>query len=252
MIYNYRKSCDYKIKKEKLLNISLNKITRWGLHRQVIMEHIVDSALRNSEYPKPNQIEEIIKSWCQNKQIRNKEELNIWRDKNGFNEDQWNDYVTRKWRWTKWCMNKFSERIPNFYLEKKSMLDKVQYSLLRVSSKNLANELYLRIKEKESTFEEIAKKYSEGPEKRTQGIIGPDPLGKAHPFLAKLLQISEEGQIWSPRKCETWWIIVRLNYVQYSSLDENLFKELALELGNNYIEKLMNNESYDKLIESLE
>ena len=71
---------DDKIKKEDLLNISLNEITRWGVRRQVIMEQIVDSALKNSEYPKPNQIEEIIKFWCQNKQIRNKEELNIWKE----------------------------------------------------------------------------------------------------------------------------------------------------------------------------
>ena len=34
------------------------------------------------------------------------------------------------------------------------MLNKVQYSLIRVSSENLANEFYLRIKEKEATFEE--------------------------------------------------------------------------------------------------
>ena len=51
------------------------------------------------------------------------------------------------------------------------MLDKVQYSLVRVSSENLANELYLRIKEKESTFEEIARKYSEGPDKQSNGIM---------------------------------------------------------------------------------
>ena len=132
------------------------------------------------------------------------------------------------------------------------MLDKVEYSLIRVSSENLANELYLRIKEKESTFEEIAKKYSEGPEKQTQGIIGPDPIGKAHPALAKLLQISEKGQLWIPRKIDMWWIIVRLNYIKNSSLNESLSKELALELGSKFIQELMNDKSFDKLNELLE
>lgn len=236
-------------KKEEELKISLNKITRWGLRRQVMLEQIVDSKLKNTEYPQDNQINDLIKSWCKNKQLKGEEELKIWKKKNGFNEDQWNDYITRKWRWTKWCMDKFRERIPNYYLEKKSMLDKVQYSLIRVSSENLANELYLRINEKESTFEEIAKKYSEGPEKQTQGIVGPDSVGKAHPALAKLLQVSEKGQIWSPRKIDKWWIIVRLNYVQKTSLDDFLFKKLALELGLNFIEELIDNESYDNLNE---
>ncbi|MBO8218856.1 peptidylprolyl isomerase [Prochlorococcus marinus] len=217
-----------------------------------MVENLVDLTLKNVQYPLAENIREITKYWCQKKQIKGEEELKIWKEKNGFNEDQWNDYITRKWRWTKWCMDKFSERIPNYYLDKKSMLDKVEYSLIRVSSENLANELYLRIKEKESTFEEIAKKYSEGPEKQTQGIIGPDPIGKAHPALAKLLQISEKGQLWIPRKIDMWWIIVRLNYIKNSSLNESLSKELALELGSKFIQELMNDKSFDKLNELLE
>ena len=217
------------------------------MHRQVIMEEIVDSSLENIQYPKIDQIKEIITSWCKKKQIKSEEELKIWKKKNGFNENQWIDYITRKWRWTKWCMDKFNEKIPQYYLEKKAMLDKVQYSLIRVSSENLANELYLRIKEKESTFEELAKKYSEGPEKQTEGVVGPDPVGKAHPALAKLLQISEEGQIWPPKKFDIWWIIVRLNYIKTSSLDEKLSKELALELGLKFIEDQINNELVEEL-----
>ena len=66
-------------------------------------------------------------------------------------------------------------------------------------------------------------------------------------MLAKLLQISEEGQIWAPKKIDIWWIIVRLNYIQNSSLDEKLSKELALELGLKFIEDQINNESVEKL-----
>ena len=217
----------------------MNKITRWGMHRQVMLEQIIDSNLENVQYPESSQIRKIIKSWCEEKQIKSEEELRIWKKKNGFNEDQWKDFITRKWRWTKWCIDKFSKRIPNYYLEKKSILDKAQYSLLRVTSKNLANELYLRIKEEESTFEEIAKAFSEGPEKYTDGIVGPESIGKAHPALAKLLQISNKGQIWPPKKVEKWWIIVRLNYHQKTSLDKSMFNKLALELGLKFIEELI-------------
>ena len=40
------------------------------------------------------------------------------------------------------------------------MLDKVSYSLLRVNDELLANELFLRIKEGEATFADIASNYS--------------------------------------------------------------------------------------------
>ena len=62
----------------------------------------------------------------------------------------------------------------------------IEYSIIRVKNQNLSNELFLRIKEKEETFENIASKYSEGAEKNTNGHIGPIPLGNAHPSLAHL------------------------------------------------------------------
>ena len=213
------------------------------MNRQVIFEQIIDANLQDVQYPESSQIKKIIKSWCEENQIKSDEELRIWKKKNGFNEDQWKDFITRKWRWTKWCIDKFNKRIPNYYLERKSILDKAQYSLVRVTSENLSNELYLRIKEKESTFEEIAKSFSEGPEKYTDGIVGPESIGKAHPALAKLLKISNKGQIWPPKKVEKWWIIVRLNYLQNTSLDETMFQKLALELGLKHIEELVNDES---------
>ena len=215
------------------------------------MELIVDSKLKNVQYPKANEYNKIIKSWCKKKHITSEEELKIWKKKNGFNDDQWNDFITRKWRWTNWCMDEFAERIPNYYLEKKAILDKAKYSLIRVTSENLANELYIRIKEQESTFEEIANKYSEGPEKQTAGLIGPESISSVHPTLAKLLQISKEGQIWSPKKIEKWWIILRLNLLQRTALDESTFKKLALELGFKFLEELINEQSSDKFHELL-
>jgi hypothetical protein len=59
------------------------------------------------------------------------------------------------------------------FLKRKDQLDLVCYSMIRVKSRSTANELYLRISENESTFEEIASDYSEGPEKNTKGNIGP-------------------------------------------------------------------------------
>ena len=69
-----------KINKENKLKIPLNKITRWGMHREVIMELIVDSHLKNVQFPEANKVREIITSWCekktnqQSRRIKNVEE----------------------------------------------------------------------------------------------------------------------------------------------------------------------------------
>lgn len=224
------------MEKEENFKISINNISRWGMHRQIKGEQLIDLHLKEVNPPSNKQLAEIIKDWCLKNNIKNEKVLRDWQINNGYSEEQWNDYVTRKWRWTKWCLNEFSERIPTYYLERKSMLDRVSYSLIRVTEEDLANELFLRIKEKESSFEEIAKDYSKGPEKINFGLVGPSPLGKAHPELSRLLQVSKIGQIWPPKKFESWWVIVKLNSLESIPLDETLFTQLALELGSNYLE----------------
>ena len=219
------------------VNISINKLSIWGLHRQVKREEIIDSYLKNVQIPSKIQHNKIIDDWCKKNNIKGKKNLREWQIKNGYTDAQWNDFVTRKWRWTKWCLKEFKDKVPNYYLERKSMLDKVSYSLIRVLDQDFANELFIRIKEKESTFEEISKEYSIGPEKNNLGLVGPYPLGKAHPELASLLQVSEAGQIWPPKKIESWWVIVKLNSRENTKLDETLFTHLALELGFNHLEK---------------
>ena len=50
--------------------------------------------------------------------------------------------------------------------------------LVKVSNKELADEIYLRIKERESKFEDIAYEFSEGNEKYSLGKIGPISINK--------------------------------------------------------------------------
>ena len=45
------------------------------------------------------------------------------------------------------------------------------YSLLRLENSYLARELYLKIEEGESNFADLAKRYAEGPERNTNGIV---------------------------------------------------------------------------------
>ena len=83
----------------------------------------------------------------------------------------------------------------------------MSYSLLRVKEKHLANELHLRIKEGEASFEEIAEAFSEGRERRQKGRLGPVPLSQPHPMLAKLLRVSTPKQLWPPKQLENWWVV---------------------------------------------
>ena len=146
--------------------------------------------------------------------------------------------ILRRHLWIEWCSEFFKDKLNSHYLKRKSQLDKVTYSLLRVSNQNLAMELYLRIKGSEVSFKKVAEEFSEGPEQKIKGVIGPVPLSQPHPLLSKLLQISKPKQLWPPKKLDNWWIVVRLEEIHNTKLDDDLKSKLALELGEEYLKKI--------------
>ena len=62
-------------------------------------------------------------------------------------------------------------------------------------------------------------------------------MSHPHPKLSMLLQISERGQIWPPKQLEGWWIVIRLDEIINSELNEQVQLQLALELGEKMLEK---------------
>ncbi len=222
-------------------NISYEEIASWGLLRMIKAEKIIDENILNIRLPTQDEFNNIVKQLCSFNKIESEEALKIWKKSNGLIDEIWEAFIIRKWRWTFWCIKNFEDKIVNYYLERKPYLDMIEYSIIRVKNENLANELFLRIKEGEDKFEDIANNYSEGAEKNTNGHIGPIPLGNAHPHLAHLLQISEKGQLCSPRKIDKWWVILKKEKLLNSSLNDEIIQKLSLELGMSFLNKSTDN-----------
>ena len=148
---------------------------------------------------------------------------------------EWENFIARDFKWSKWCLEHFKDKIRNYFHYRKLNLDKYIYSIIRVKSEGLSKELYLRIKDEESDFYSIAKSFSEGIEKNSGGIIGPVNLEKPHPLIANLLKVSHENQLWPPKKINDWWVLIRLEEKIEATLNDNLEHQLAIELGNSYL-----------------
>ena len=128
------------------------------------------------------------------------------------------------------CSEHFLHKAEAHFLERKNQLDQVVYSLLRVKDRFLAQELYLRIAGQEANFADLAAEYAEGPEQRTNGIIGPVPLTQAHPALAERLRTSAPGTLMEPFSVADWWLVVRLESYTPASFDEQTAERMAREL----------------------
>ncbi len=125
----------------------------------------------------------------------------------------------------------------SYFLTHKSKLDKVVYSLLRTPQQEIATELYFRIESGEQSFAELAREYSQGSEAQTGGLLGPIELTQPHPTLAKMLSISQPGQLWSPIQLGEWFVILRLEKFIPAVLDDTMCQQLLNGLFESWIQQ---------------
>jgi len=133
------------------------------------------------------------------------------------------------------CQEHYRHKAEAHFLSRKNQLDRVVYSLLRVKDRFLARELYLRLDAGEASFAELAAEFSEGPEKQTNGIVGPAPLTQAHPTLAERLRTSTAGTLMQPLRIAEWWLVARLESYTPASFDPATAELMAGELFNQWV-----------------
>ena len=113
--------------------------------------------------------------------------------------------------------------------------DQVVYSLLRLESSFLARELYLQIESEESNFADLAKRYAEGPERNTNGIVGPVSLTQAHPELVEKLRVTQPGVLLEPFKISDWWLVVRLERYSPATFTDEVSDRMCREMFDAWV-----------------
>ena len=71
--------------------------------------------------------------------------------------------------------------------------------------------------------------------KTTRGIIGPVPIGSAHPQLAEILKHSPPGEVQPPIKIEGLYLVVRVESYDPAQLDNFMRGKMCEELFNNWL-----------------
>ena len=138
--------------------------------------------------------------------------------------------LSNKVRQQTFLREQFSPKAEARFLDRKNELDQVVYSLLRLENRFLAQELYLQIESGESNFADLAKRYAEGPERNTNGIVGPVSLTQAHPVLVEKLRVTQPGVLLEPFRVSDWWLVVRLERYSPATFDDEISLKMCQEL----------------------
>jgi parvulin-like peptidyl-prolyl isomerase len=177
--------------------------------------------------------------FCQQNQFTTEEQVNAWIEQQGMNREQLETIITKKFRMEKYKEKTWGGKVEAHFMKRKSMLDRVVYSLIRIDKAEVAQELYFRIQEGENTFSELAMEYSLGTEAQTGGLIGPVEINAPHPKIAQVLATSKPGQLIPPTRVGEWIVIIRLENYLSAQLDQPMRQRMLDELFRDWLNEEM-------------
>lgn len=209
-------------------------LKRYELMPQFLRGVVIDQAiapLTCTEEERKSAIEQFLAQH----QINSAETKEAWMKSQNLTQAEMEEIAIRPVLIEKFKQANWQTKVENYFISRKGNLDQVVYSLIRTKNQVLAQELYFRVAEAENSFAEIAREYSEGPEAKTGGLLGPVPLSQPHPAIAKLLSVSQPGQLWTPRPLAEWMVIIRLEKFMPAQLDESMRRYLINEMFETWL-----------------
>lgn len=145
--------------------------------------------------------------------------------------------IPRQLKLEKFKTASWSDQVEAEFLQRQERYDQVLFSLIQTDNLEIIQELYFRLREGEANFGEIATQYSQGPEARTNGLVGPLELYNLHPKLSHMLRISQPGQVSPPFRVDQWVVIVRLERYLPAQFDEKLRQRLIDEKYESWMQQ---------------
>ena len=213
-------------------------ISNYQLLPRLLFELIIDRAIASFTCT-PEEAKSAYQQFCQKNQITTETERQAWLEMNPMTLEQLKALATRDLKIEKFKQATWGSKLESYFIERKSQLDKVLYSLIQTQDL-AAQELYFQIQEGEADFALLARKYSQGANAEIGGLIGPIELSSCHPIIGKMLSVSQPGQLWSPTAVGEWLVIVRLERFIPAQLDDLMRQRLLSELFASWLQQQFN------------
>ena len=221
---------------KKLNNESIVLLKKYNLFIPLLIQIIIDDCIKDISIDE-KEINDLKQKVFKQQNFNDDQEFQVWLAKSNKTEKEFFDAILKPIKINSYCLKEFSHKTRSRFLQKKNTLDSVVYSLVRVNDSFLAKELYHQISDGESTFEDIAKRYSVGPERHSKGIVGPVSLEGGHPKLNELLRVSRIGEVNEPIQINQVYAVTRLEHLNEMKLDENMELQMAKDIFQEWLDK---------------
>ncbi|MGB3786882.1 MAG: peptidylprolyl isomerase [Phormidesmis sp.] len=201
------------------------KLQKYRMLPQFVQEFVIDSAVAQITCDS----QQAMDAFCGKRGVFSEEQRQAWCKQQNCSLEEMTAAAIRERQLELYQEETWGAQIESYFLQRKSQLDRVTYSLIRTKNASLAQELYFRLNDDGASFADLARQYSEGQEAKTGGLVGPVELNVPHPILSRMLTVSKPKQLWSPTQIGEWLVIARLEQFEPAQFDETMRKRLLTE-----------------------
>jgi parvulin-like peptidyl-prolyl isomerase len=205
------------------------------LQRELIIDAELETIVCTQE-----EIFNAYKAFYHQYQINSDADRVAWLERNHCTLARFESLVLRQIKLDRFKQTIFAHKVDSYFLQRKSQLDRVVYSLLRVKDLHLAQELFFRTQDGEIVFTELVKQYSGGEEAELDGLVGPHEMSLPHPALAQALRSLQIGKVSAPMQIGDWFVIAKLEKKLPAKLDKAMRTRLTDELCEQWVQEKLN------------
>ena len=223
------------------------KLEQHQLMPKLVRETIVDRAIA----PITCDSSAALQAFCARRGLFSQEQQQAWCQQNEQTPEQMMQSAVRESQLMQFQEETWGEQIESYFLQRKSQLDQVRYALIRTKDASLAQEIYFRLNDDGESFASLASQYSEGQEAKTGGLIGPVELSVPHPTLARMLTVSQPGQLWAPTPIGEWLVIARLEQFVPAQFNDAMRQRLLTEKFQQWLQQQIEQTPVKKLADDL-
>ncbi|HEY9648194.1 MAG TPA: peptidylprolyl isomerase [Chroococcidiopsis sp.] len=183
----------------------------------------------------PRQIEQTIADFRQHHQLSDPAEFADWLVSEGLDHDTLRQRFARELGLRTLKRQIATDQLHNYFIERKSQLDRVVLSRIVVAQRDLAEELRYQLSDG-AVFEALAREYSLAGDRHMNGMMGAIATCELPDGLRAALDGVEAGAIVGPVAVEGAWLLVRLETRLPATLDDpDLIQQLEDELFDRWL-----------------
>ncbi|MBT9317581.1 peptidylprolyl isomerase [Leptothoe spongobia] len=211
----------------------LEQLQQHQLLPRLVQEVVLDQSIESVACDP----EEAYKTFCLQRNLVSEQQQQAWQTQHKLTQEQMYMMALRDAKIAKFKEDTWGNQAESYFLERKIKLDRVLYSLIRTKDPSLAQELYFRLNDDGGSFADLARRYSEGQEAQTGGLIGPVELSVPHPMIGRMLSVSQPEQLWSPTPIGEWYVITRLEKFVPAQFDDSMRQRMIDELFKTWLQE---------------